>query len=203
MKCKHALAALAVTLGLFAAAVPAGAQAAPARHGLPAADVSFTYSALHVNAPVGNCGCFWMRGGSGELAVPVWRQVALVGEVSGERKNNLPLNPGIGLSLASVMGGVRLTHTVHQRYSPFAQGLLGVVHGFDGYFPGSAGPTGAATSFAMAAGLGLDIKLRKHLLLRPVQAEYQYMQLPNNAINPANQQHDIRLSAGVVLRFTR
>jgi hypothetical protein len=38
--------------------------------------------------------------------------------------------------------------------------------------------------------------------LRVIQAEYQYMQLPNNAIDPANQQHDIRLSAGIVLRLT-
>jgi outer membrane immunogenic protein len=202
MRNKIALAALAASLSSFATALPAGAQATPA-HTLPAAEVSFTYSALRANAPVGNCGCFWMRGGSGELAVPVWRQISVVAEVSGERKNNLPGNPGIGLSLASAMGGVRLGHSFGKRYSPFAQGVVGVVHGFDGYFPGTPGPTGAATSLAMAAGLGLDMKLRQHVALRLIQGEYQYMQLPNNAINPANQQHDIRLSAGIVFRFTR
>jgi hypothetical protein len=41
-----------------------------------------------------------MRGGGGELAVPVCRQVSPVGEVYGERKNNLPANPGNGLSLS-------------------------------------------------------------------------------------------------------
>ena len=203
MKSNVALATLAVTLGLLAAARPGRAQAAAAGHTLPAADISFTYSGLRANAPVGNCGCFWMRGGTGELAVPVWRQVALVAEVSGERKNNLPGAPGIGLSLASAMGGVRLSHPFRHRWKPFAQGVFGIVHGFDGYFPGAAGPSGAATSFAMAAGLGLDVKVARHWSLRPIQAEYQYMQLPNNALNPANQQHDVRLSAGVVFRFTR
>ena len=200
MKNKIAFAALAVSL--IATALPAGAQTKTPWNGKPIADLSFTYSGLRVNVPVGNCGCFWMRGGTGELAVPVWRQVSAVVEVSGERKNNLPGNPGIGLSLASVMGGVRLTHTVHQKWSPFAQGVFGEVHAFDSYFPGPTAPTGAASSFAMATGLGLDVSIRKHLLLRVAQAEYQYMQLPNNAINPANQQHDIRLSAGIVLRMT-
>jgi outer membrane immunogenic protein len=197
---KIAFAALAVSL--IAAALPARAQTKGPWPGKPLADISFTYSALRANVPVGDCGCFWMRGGTGEIAIPVWRQFAAVGEVSGERKNNLPGNPGIGLSLASAMGGLRITEPYHQRWSPFAQGVFGVAHGFDSYFPGAANPTGAASSFALAAGLGLDVRLKQHLLLRVIQAEYQYMQLPNNAIDPANQQHDIRLSAGIVLRLT-
>ena len=199
MKITLVLAALAVTLGLTG--LPAGAQAKNAWQGKPAADISFTYSALHVNAPVGDCGCFWMRGGSGELAVPIVRQLAGVLEVSGERKNHLPGDPAVGLSLASFLGGVRITRNSSHKWSPFAQGLVGVAHGFDSYFPGTR-PVSAASSLAMAAGLGLDIRVRKHLLIRPIQAEYQYMQLPNNAIDPANQQHDIRLSAGIVFRLT-
>ena len=168
------------------------------------AEISFTYSGLRANVPPGNCGCFWMRGGSGEIALPVWRSISAVGEISGERKQKLPGLPSIGLSLVSYMAGPRYTRAFHHRFSPFAQALFGGVHGFDSYFPSAnGGPSGAANSFAMAAGLGLDIALRPHLLLRPIQAEYQYMQLPNNATNPANQQHDVRLSAGVVFRFAR
>ncbi len=199
MKNKIAFAALAASLSFFATTHPVRAQDRPDK---TVADVSITYSGLRVNVPVGNCGCFWMRGGTGELAVPVWRHFSVVAEVSGERKNNLPENPGIGLSLASAMGGLRLSHPYH-RWIPFGQGVFGVAHAFDSYFPGASGPKGAATSFALATGLGLDIRMSKHLLLRPIQAEYQYMQLPNNAINPANQQHDIRLSAGVVIRLTQ
>jgi len=203
MRNKFAFAALAVNLSLFAAALPGLGQNPVMMPGRPLVDLSVTYSGLRSNVPVGNCGCFWMRGGSAELAVPIWRQISGVAELSGEHINNLPLNPGIGLGLISGMGGVRLTHSFHQRWSPFGQGLLGAVHGFDSYFPGRSSPTTYATSLAMAAGLGLDVRVSRHFLLRPVQAEYQYMQLPNNATNPANQQHDIRLSAGIVFRATR
>ena len=203
MRNKIAFAALAVSMGFFTAALPAQAQVKTRWPNKPAADISFTYSALHANATVGECGCFWMRGGSGELAVPLWRQFSAVGEVSGERQHRLPGDPGVGLSLVSALGGVRYTRPHHERWEPFAQGVFGVAHGFDTYFPTTPFPKGAASAFALATGLGLDVKLRKHLLLRPIQAEYQYMQLPNNGINPANQQHDYRLSAGLVLRLTR
>ena len=97
------------------------------------------------------------------------------------------------------MGGLRVSRPMHTRFTPFAQGIVGGVHAFDGYFPGSTRYTTYATSLAMAAGLGLNVAVSKHLLLRPIQAEYQYMQLPNN---DQNQQHDIRLSAGIVFRIT-
>jgi opacity protein-like surface antigen len=197
MKIHFAVAALAVHF--LASSLSAGAQKAPVSK--PSADLALTYSTLRANVPVGDCGCFWMNGGSAEFAVPVARGFSGVVEVSGERIHQLPGVPGIGLSLVSAMGGVRYTHPFHARYEPFAQGLFGQVHGFDSYFPGTT-PSGAASAFAMATGIGLDMPLRKHLLLRLVQAEYQYMQLPNNAVNPANQQHDIRLSAGIVLRMT-
>lgn len=201
MKRYLTFAALAVCVTILSPVAPLRAQAVQPSSDRPVADLSFTYSTLRANVPVGDCGCFWMNGGSAELAVPVWKSFSAVLEVSGERAGNLPGNPGVGLSLASAMGGVRFTHRIRHQWSPFAQGLFGEVHAFDSYFPGAT-PTGAASSFAMATGLGLDIPLHKHLWLRPVQAEYQYMQLPNNAVNPSNQQHDIRLSAGIVLRLT-
>ena len=34
-------------------------------------DVDVLFSTLHANAPVGGCGCFWMSGGIGEVAIPV------------------------------------------------------------------------------------------------------------------------------------
>jgi hypothetical protein len=197
MKLHLTFAAFAVSL--FTSTLVGGAENAPVAK--PMADLSITWSELRSNVPVGNCGCFWMNGGSAEFAVPAWRNFSGVIEVSGQRANHLPGVPGVGLSLASAMGGVRYTHPFHLRYEPFAQGLFGQVHGFDSYFPGIA-PSGAASSFALAAGLGLDVPVRKHLLLRLVQAEYHYMQLPNNAVDPANQQHDIRLSAGIVLRLS-
>ncbi len=196
MKTLITLAALAATLAGPALAQSGNAKPLPEK---TLAEVSFTYSALQTNAPVGGCGCFWMRGGSAELAVPVWRFVSGVVELSGEHTNHVSQAGPLGLSLLSGMGGLRVSRPMHTRFTPFGQGLVGGVHAFDSYFPGSTRSTTYATSLAMAAGLGLDIAVSKHILLRPIQAEYQYMQLPNGS---TNQQHDIRLSAGVVFRFT-
>ncbi len=196
MKTLMTLAAFAATLTGPALAQSGNTKTLPEK---TLAEVSFTYSALQTNAPVGVCGCFWMRGGSAELAVPVWRFVSGVVELSGEHTNHISQADSLGLSLLSGMGGLRVSRPMHTRFVPFGQGLVGGVHAFDSYFPGSTRSTTYATSLAMAAGLGLDVAISKHILLRPIQAEYQYMQLPNGS---TNQQHDIRLSAGVVFRFT-
>jgi outer membrane immunogenic protein len=161
--------------------------------------VSVTYGALRVNAPVGSCDCFWTNGGTAELAVPVWRHLSGVGELSGERTDNIP-GYGVGLSLVSYMAGTRLSRPMHTRYAPFAQALFGGVHAFDSGFPSSSGLVGKADSFAMATGGGLDISMTTHVQIRAFQIDYQYMQLPNGS---TNQQHDIRVSGGVVFRFFR
>jgi|ERR1700691_3586699 outer membrane immunogenic protein len=163
-------------------------------------ELSYTYSALRTNAPVGGCGCFWASGGSVEMAVPLWRHLSSVAEFSGEHAGSIPGNSGTSLSLISALAGVRLTRPVNKKLVPFAQGLIGVVHAFDSYFPGSSGPTTSATSFALAAGGGIDVAISPLWLVRPVQVEYQFMQLPNNE---GNEQHDIRLSAGIVFRLSR
>jgi opacity protein-like surface antigen len=180
-----------------ALAAPGFAQAGP---GKTLAEVSLTYSALRTNASVGDCGCFWANGGTMEVAVPMWRYVAAVGEFSGETANSIPGNTGAGLSLISGMGGLRLSRSMHSRFKPFVQGLFGGVHAFDSYFPSSSGSTTSASSFALAAGGGLDVRLTRRFALRPIQLDYQYMQLPNGS---TNEQHDFRVSAGIVMRFAR
>ncbi len=164
------------------------------------AEVSVTYSALRTNASVGDCGCFWANGGTVEVAVPVWRDFSAVGEFSGETASSIPGNTGAGLSLISGMGGLRVSRPLYGRFRPFAQGLLGGVHAFDSYFPTSSGSTPSANSFALAVGGGVDLAMTRRFLLRPIQLDYQYMQLPNGS---SDQQHDFRVSAGVVLRFAR
>lgn len=73
-----------------------------------------------------------------------------------------------------------------------------MAHGFNSYFPVSAGPTGAATDFAMIAGGGLDIGIARHIAIRPVEADYLLTRLPNGVNGNEN---NFRLSAGVVLRI--
>ena len=72
-------------------------------------DLSVMYSNLHTNAPVGTCNRFWMNGGTLEVAVPVWRNLSLVGEAGGQTSPNMgPEAQDTGLNLFSGMGGMRL-----------------------------------------------------------------------------------------------
>ena len=44
-------------------------------------DASALFMELHANAPVpGSCGCFWMGGGTADLAIPIWRNFSAVAE---------------------------------------------------------------------------------------------------------------------------
>jgi hypothetical protein len=197
MKTLRTLASLAATLLVPALSQPARAQQATLRTELDRTELAIQYKALHTNASVGDCGCFWAQGGSASIAVPVWRDLAAVAEIDGEHANSIP-NLNVGISLLSGMAGPKYSHTLHTRYKPFAQTLFGGAHAFNSYFPVTAADNTHATSFAMALGAGLDIHLTPHISIRAVQADYQYMQLPNNN---SNQQHDLTLSSGIVIRI--
>jgi len=107
-------------------------------------------------------------------------------------------NTGEPFSMLMVTGGMRINFRMgHQRtdgwdtyhrVKPFAQGLVGFAHGFDGAFPNKS--TGfiqsSASSVAVLVGIGLDVKYRRHLSFRAIQADYGYTRLPNLAGNDQN-----------------
>jgi hypothetical protein len=117
------------------------------------------------------------------------------------------LNPPNCRGLAPASGQtITLSATVtsasasrRRRHSaPFAQGLVGVVHGFDAPFPTHSGSTtGAANALAALVGGGLDISINHYLAVRPIQADYGFSQLPNSI---KAHQNLFRYSAGIVLR---
>ena len=160
-------------------------------------EVAFDYSYLRANGSPGQCGCFFMNGGSAEVAFHTYRRFSAVAGITGERTSSVNGGPQ-GLSLISYAVGPRFTYPVHHLYAPFAQALFGGVHGFDSYFPVASGSTGAANSFAMQTGGGLDLRVKPYLAIRAVQADYFLMHLPNG-VN--NRQNTLRLSAGIVLRL--
>ena len=77
---------------------------------------------------------------------------------------------------------------------PFAEVLFGGVRTTDGI----ARSTGTENNFAMTAGGGIDLKVSKHVSIRPVQADYFMTKIPDG-LN--NRQNNFRLSAGIVFRF--
>lgn len=176
----------------------AGAQQVPAPSHYAPLEVSFAYSYARANAGPGVCGCFNMNGGSGEVAFHAFRGLSVAVDLTGERANGI--GPAVGLSLVAVTVGPRFSHPfAGGKFTPFAQGLVGAAHGFDSFFPSANGAaSGAASSLAILAGGGLDLRINRHLAIRAVQADYLRTQLPNGQ---GNEQNLLRLSAGVVLRI--
>jgi outer membrane immunogenic protein len=164
-----------------------------------ALDVTVMFSELHANAPVDGCGCFWMPGGTGELALPLWKNFSAVAEAGGQHTTgNIP-GFNVSLGLVSGMGGLRMRVPNHTKFQPFGQALFGGIHGFDSYFPAPVGklPTTYDTSFAMAIGGGVDVAVSKHIWIRAVQADYHFSELRNIQ---GDRQNQFRIGAGIVFR---
>jgi len=175
---------------------------------LPRAEVSLAYSPTAANAPPGQCNCFFMNGLSAEGNFRTYRAYTTVVDVTAAHTGQIQ-NTGQPFSMLMVTGGMRLNFRFGQqrqdgfdsyyRYKPFVQGLAGFAHGFDSAFPDKAGfiqPT--ANSLALLVGLGLDIKYRRHLSFRAIQADYGYTRLPNLA---GNDQNLLRLSTGITIHL--
>jgi len=161
--------------------------------------LSFNYTAMISNAPPGTCGCFLLNGGSSEEIFYVWKNISAVAQVAGNRAHVVPQSQQ-GLSLVTYMAGPRYSFHAARRLTVYGQFLAGGIHGFDAYFPKSGTQsTGAANSFAFAPGGGLEIGIRDWLSVRAVEAEFLVSNLPNN-LN--ERQHNLRVSSGVVFRFS-
>jgi opacity protein-like surface antigen len=185
-------------MALLVTALPALAQtASPNPDGPTPLELTLAYSEVHTNAPPGGCGCFWMEGGKLEANAHLYRSWSVVAEVAGQHADNISASDP-QLSLISYLFGPRYTYHSTHRLAPFAQVLVGGVHGFDAFFPGQDTSGETADAFAMAAGGGLNINLSRHLAVRPFQADYFFTQLPNNQ---GDRQNNFRLSAGIVFRF--
>ena len=180
--------AVMLTIFLFAAAQPAGAQSA--------FDAGAGYTYIHTNAPAGNCGCFAMNGANGWLGFHLGHGIALVGELAVQHAGNIA-NTGADLTLTSFVAGPRYTSHAFGRLQPFAQVLIGGAHASGGLSPGSSG-LGSSTGFAAIAGGGLEFKLSERVALRAIEADYYYTRF-NNGTN--DHQNNLRIGAGLLFRF--
>jgi peptidoglycan-associated lipoprotein len=138
-----------------------------------------------------------MNGGNAQAAIHVYRGFSAIADLTGEQTSSV--NNGVhGLSLVSFTAGPRFSYLFRRGLAPFAQSLFGGVHGFDSYFPVSSASTRSANGFAMIAGGGLDIRISRRLAIRPIEADYVLMHLPNGVNNAES---NLRLSAGFVIRI--
>jgi len=160
-------------------------------------DVGVDYNFVRANAPVGDCGCFDLNGGSVWVAVNFSHSLGIVGEIASQHSSNIS-GSGADLTLTSYLAGPRYTWGRARHFAPFAQVLLGGAHASGSLAPGSSGLAGSANAFGMTAGGGLDISLTRHIALRAFEADY-YLTRFDNGVN--DHQNNLRLAAGVIIRF--
>lgn len=86
--------------------------------------------------------------------------------------------------------GPRFTFAL-PRIHPFVHALFGTVHGQAAVSSGIV----SENAFGMAFGAGVNIKLSRHIWLRPVQLDYIRSEFTNSG------QNQTRISAGLVYRF--
>jgi opacity protein-like surface antigen len=179
----------------------------------PKVELFLGYSFLrNVPASAGNR-LAYLHGGSTSVALNLNRHLGLVADFGGFHADRFgPNAPPIGGvvdasgNVFTYMFGPRLSLR-HDWLTPFVQALFGGVHAGNVTLNGCSGigcaPLPSENSFAMTAGGGLDVKLSRRVALRLFQAEYLMTRFadPTSSAGQTARQNDVRLSAGIVLRF--
>lgn len=106
----------------------------------------------------------------------------------------------------TVMAGPRFSYRKMEKLTPFAHALFGVsrTHTEDLFQSSSISSFSSSTdtTFAMAIGGGLDVKLSKRLALRAIQADYLYQRFGFDRLGLFNTpHHNFRAGVGIVFRF--
>ena len=99
--------------------------------------------------------------------------------------------PDINVNAHTFLFGPQFSLRRNPSFTPFMHVLLGGIHASRGYL----GISQPKTDFAAAFGGGFDVKVHNKLAIRVLQAEYIVTPFLNQ------RQDNIRLSAGIVLRF--
>jgi outer membrane immunogenic protein len=196
-----AIAGVAVLLpGAMAASGQAAGQA-PEKYHVGTPVIGITYDVERAQVASAGC-CFWMRGASADLAVPLFKGLGIAASFGGAHVSNI--RPGANLSKISYLAGPRYTfdtsNLAHAAHGPqiFGEALFGGVHGFDGTFPATGAVASTANSFAMQIGGGIDLILGRRFGLRMIEVDYVRTELPNAGTNTQN---DLRLAFGVSYHF--
>jgi hypothetical protein len=164
----------------------------------PKIDVAVTFAAersLRSATP----DSFWMQGGSIELGTNSWRGLGIAANVSGMHAGAIG-GTSIPLSIVTATFGPRYRWHADHRVSIYGEGLIGEANGFKSLFPTVTGSQTSANGLAAQAGGGVDYRLSQHVAVRVAEAAWQHTQLPNGTNNVQN---DLRLGAGIILRFGR
>jgi opacity protein-like surface antigen len=186
--------AIVLFLGLFATAKAIRAQEQASKF---EAYGGYYYARFNVNANVPGIApsaTYNGNGGGGQLEYNANHWLGVVGDLSGFRATSSGSGSFAGAVFTYLLGP--RVNFRRGKVTPFAQALFGGVWTTDGI----AKSLGPENNFAMTAGGGIDIKVSRHVSVRPVQAEYFMTKIPDG-LN--NRQDNLRLGAGIVLRLGR
>jgi len=144
---------------------------------------------------------FGGQGGSGSLTYNASKWLGLTGELGVYHflRDVSPLlgsNTQVRGQVVSYMFGPKLNLRKFDRFVPFAEFLLGGTHGG----PELTG-TGNQSSFAVAAGGGVDMVLSKNLAWRVAQMDYFMTNFSGPAVGGNARQDNFRIGTGLVARF--
>ncbi len=176
---------------------PLAAQVVPAAdsHGFHL-NAAASYSPARFTELSGNS--FWVQGGGVQAQARLGDHLGLVADARGFHTSDIS-STGVGLDMITITGGPRYTLSFAQRkLSVFGQGLVGEAMAFNGLFPHPPHTVTSASSLALLAGGGVDMRLSRRFAVRAFEAEWMHTQLPNGA---GNEQNSILLGAGMVYHF--
>jgi OmpA family len=167
---------------------------------VPRYEISGMY--FYVNAAPGSpFANFGNHGGGASFAYNASRWLGLTAELGGYNfnRNLFPLtgsNASVNGTMVSYLFGPRLNLRKFDYFVPFAHFLLGGAHSGT-----EMTGTGRQSSFAIAAGGGVDMVLTKYLAWRVAQLDYFMTNFSGPAVGGNARQDNFRAGTGVVFRF--
>jgi len=186
----------------------------------PKADLFFGYSFLRYNSAQ-TVPAFTANGGIGSFGLNVNDHIGLEAELGGYHNGNVN-NYHFDSTTFSFLFGPRLSYGRSKKVDPYFHVLFGGQHGTSSIAadsilvvnplvnaPSNGRYKGSQTSFAMAVGGGIDIKLSKAVTFRPVQIDYYLTRfeapevvVPTDSnLKTARNQNNFRYAAGIQFTF--
>jgi peptidoglycan-associated lipoprotein len=169
-------------------------HAASAQKGSVTAGVAFDFDRANL---VAGCNCFGLYGGSATAQFGVTNHIALLGSVAGVRQSGLTPD-GYALTETTYLGGLRVFPLARPgKLKLFGDAEFGLAHAGGSLSPAKTG-YGSANAFATQFGGGLELRLSRHWLLVPAEADYLLTTFSNAG---SNRQNQLRVSAGILYRW--
>jgi outer membrane protein OmpA-like peptidoglycan-associated protein len=155
----------------------------------------------------------WLNGGSASIAYNLNRYLGIVADVGDYTNSEIRFQGAYGATVdvndanggvISYLFGPRISFRKYSRITPFVQGLFGGAHASEITLANctfSCTLLPAENTFALAAGGGIDVRVKRHFAIRVIQAEYVMTRFKDYDTGTTAMQNDMRLSSGIVLRF--